>query len=82
MQTKVVIQAGGKGTRLYPYTKVLPKPLMPVGGMPILEVMIRQLAQGISFESGRTAATIPDLVTGGVCPPTAQHALRQGKRLA
>ncbi|MFT3881185.1 MAG: sugar phosphate nucleotidyltransferase [Gemmatales bacterium] len=42
--TPVVIQAGGKGTRLYPYTKVLPKPLMPVGGMPILEIMLRQLA--------------------------------------
>lgn len=42
--TRVVIQAGGKGSRLYPYTKVLPKPLMPVGGMPILEIMIRQLA--------------------------------------
>lgn len=44
MQPKVILQAGGKGTRLYPYTKVLPKPLMPVGGMPILEVVIRQLA--------------------------------------
>ncbi|HMP02701.1 MAG TPA: sugar phosphate nucleotidyltransferase [Gemmatales bacterium] len=41
---KVVIQAGGKGSRLYPYTKVLPKPLMPVGGMPILEIVVRQLA--------------------------------------
>jgi NDP-sugar pyrophosphorylase family protein len=44
MPTRVVIQAGGKGSRLYPYTKVLPKPLMPVGGMPILEIVIRQLA--------------------------------------
>src|SRR5262245_11317831 len=44
MLTKVVIQAGGKGSRLYPYTKVLPKPLMPIGGMPILEIVIRQLA--------------------------------------
>ncbi len=44
MSTKVIIQAGGKGSRLYPYTKVLPKPLMPVGGMPILEIVIRQLA--------------------------------------
>lgn len=44
MQAKVVIQAGGKGSRLYPYTKVLPKPLMPVGGMPIIEIVIRQLA--------------------------------------
>jgi NDP-sugar pyrophosphorylase family protein len=44
MNAKVVIQAGGKGSRLYPYTKVLPKPLMPIGGMPILEIVIRQLA--------------------------------------
>jgi mannose-1-phosphate guanylyltransferase len=44
MNPKVVIQAGGKGSRLYPYTKVLPKPLMPVGGLPILEIVIRQLA--------------------------------------
>jgi len=40
---KAVILAGGKGTRLAPYTKILPKPLMPVGDMPILEVIIRQL---------------------------------------
>lgn len=40
---KVIIQAGGKGTRLYPYTTVIPKPLMPVGEMPILEIVIKQL---------------------------------------
>ncbi len=40
---KAVILAGGKGTRLVPYTKILPKPLVPIGDMPILEVMIRQL---------------------------------------
>ena len=40
---KAVILAGGKGTRLAPYTRVLPKPLMPVGDMPILEILIRQL---------------------------------------
>ena len=41
---KAVILAGGKGTRLAPYTKVLPKPLMPIGeDMPILEVLLRQL---------------------------------------
>jgi NDP-mannose synthase len=39
-----VILAGGKGTRLRPYTVVLPKPLMPVGEYPILEVVVRQLA--------------------------------------
>jgi NDP-sugar pyrophosphorylase family protein len=40
---KAVILAGGKGTRLRPYTTVLPKPLMPIGDMPILEVVLRQL---------------------------------------
>jgi len=39
----VVILAGGKGTRLAPYTTVLPKPLMPVLDMPILEIVLRQL---------------------------------------
>jgi len=39
----VVILAGGKGTRLAPYTTVLPKPLMPVCDMPILEIVLRQL---------------------------------------
>ncbi len=36
----VVIMAGGLGTRLYPYTKILPKPLIPVGEKPILEHII------------------------------------------
>jgi len=36
----VVIMAGGKGTRLYPYTKVLPKPLIPIGDTPIMERVI------------------------------------------
>ena len=40
---KAVILAGGKGTRLAPYTTILPKPLMPIGDMPILEIVIRQL---------------------------------------
>jgi hypothetical protein len=33
----VVIMAGGLGTRLYPYTKILPKPLIPIGEIPIVE---------------------------------------------
>lgn len=41
--TRAVIQAGGIGTRLYPYTAVLPKPLMPIGDAPILEIVVRQL---------------------------------------
>lgn len=40
---QAVILAGGQGTRLRPYTTVLPKPLMPIGDMPILEVVLRQL---------------------------------------
>ncbi len=39
-----VILAGGEGTRLKPYTTVVPKPLMPVNNIPILEVVLRQLA--------------------------------------
>jgi NDP-sugar pyrophosphorylase family protein len=40
---KAVVLAGGKGTRLSPYTKILPKPLMPIGDMPILEILLRQM---------------------------------------
>jgi NDP-mannose synthase len=42
---KAVILAGGKGLRLRPYTSVLPKPLMPIGDRPILEIILRQLAR-------------------------------------
>jgi NDP-sugar pyrophosphorylase family protein len=42
---RAVILAGGKGTRLRPYTTVLPKPLVPLGDRPILELVIRQLAR-------------------------------------
>jgi NDP-sugar pyrophosphorylase family protein len=40
---KAIVLAGGKGTRLSPYTKILPKPLMPIGDMPILEILLRQM---------------------------------------
>jgi len=43
MSKRAIILAGGKGTRLKPYTITLPKPLVPVGEMPILEIIIRQL---------------------------------------
>ena len=38
----VVINAGGRGTRLDPYTRVLPKPLIPVGELPIIELIMRE----------------------------------------
>jgi NDP-mannose synthase len=40
---KAVILAGGKGSRLGPYTTVLPKPLLPIGDRAILDVVVRQL---------------------------------------
>lgn len=40
---QAIILAGGKGTRLRPYTTVFPKPLVPIGDLPILEIIIRQL---------------------------------------
>lgn len=40
---QAIILAGGKGRRLLPYTTVLPKPMMPIGDFPIIEVIIRQL---------------------------------------
>jgi NDP-sugar pyrophosphorylase family protein len=42
---RAVILAGGRGTRLAPYTTVLPKPLMPIGEHPVLELLIRRLAR-------------------------------------
>ena len=42
---KAVILAGGKGTRLRPYTTNFPKPLMPIGDKPILEIVINRLKE-------------------------------------
>jgi NDP-mannose synthase len=40
---KAVVMAGGKGTRLQPFTASFPKPLVPIGDMPVLELLLRQL---------------------------------------
>lgn len=45
LEAPVVIMAGGLGTRLYPYTKVLPKPLIPIGEIPIVEHIINRFNQ-------------------------------------
>jgi NDP-sugar pyrophosphorylase family protein len=44
MATRAVILAGGKGSRLGPYTTVLPKPLLPVGDRAILDIVVSQLS--------------------------------------
>lgn len=44
LASTAVILAGGRGDRLRPFTSVLPKPLLPIGGVPILEILIHQLA--------------------------------------
>lgn len=43
--TRVVILAGGRGTRLAPYSSILPKPLMPIGDRTILEIVVEQLGE-------------------------------------
>ena len=59
---KAVILAGGKGTRLAPYTTVLPKPLMPIGDMPILEIMLRQMKRAGVDEAILTVGHLASLL--------------------
>jgi NDP-mannose synthase len=59
---KVVILAGGKGARLAPYTKILPKPLMPIGDMPILEVMLLQMKKAGISEAILTVGHLAELL--------------------
>ncbi|MBH1942475.1 NTP transferase domain-containing protein [Mobilitalea sibirica] len=46
----VIIMAGGLGTRLYPYTKILPKPLIPIGEIPIVEHIMNRFHENCSNE--------------------------------
>jgi NDP-sugar pyrophosphorylase family protein len=59
---KAVILAGGKGTRLAPYTKILPKPLMPIGDMPILEVLLLQMKRAGMDEIFLTVGHLAELL--------------------
>jgi NDP-sugar pyrophosphorylase family protein len=69
--TRAIIQAGGKGTRLYPYTTVLPKPLMPIGESPILEIVVRQLVHhgfcDITITVGHLGHLIMAVIGDGSC---------------
>ena len=57
-----VIMAGGRGSRLKPYTTVLPKPLMPIGDRPILDVLLHQLVSagvdGVTISVGHLSGLI------------------------
>jgi NDP-mannose synthase len=61
MKTAVIL-AGGKGTRLAPYTAVFPKPLVPVGEYPVVEILVRQLVkagfQRLVFATGHLSELI------------------------
>jgi mannose-1-phosphate guanylyltransferase len=62
LNVKAVIQAGGKGTRLKPYTTILPKPLMPVGAKPVLELLLywlrRNNVQNVYITTGYLGSLI------------------------
>lgn len=59
---KAVVLAGGKGTRLAPYTKILPKPLMPIGDLPILEILLRQMKKAGVTEVILTVGHLAELM--------------------
>jgi NDP-sugar pyrophosphorylase family protein len=59
---KAVIQSGGRGTRLRPYTLVLPKPLMPVGTKPVLELLLRWLRRNGTSQAYITTGYLGHLI--------------------
>ncbi|WP_046867449.1 sugar phosphate nucleotidyltransferase [Microvirga massiliensis] len=59
---KAIIQSGGKGTRLRPYTMVLPKPLMPVGSKPVLELLLNWLRRNDTREVYITTGYLGHLI--------------------
>lgn len=69
---QALILAGGRGTRLHPYTTVLPKPLMPVGDYPILEIILRQL---------KTAGVTDIILAVGYLSQLLQAFFQNGERL-
>ena len=70
---KAVILAGGKGTRLLPYTIVIPKPMLPIAGIPIIEIISRQLNyygfDDVSVSLGHLSEMIKVYLTGKEAEP-------------
>ena len=69
---KAVVLAGGKGRRLAPYTQIIPKPLMPIGDKPILEILLRQMKRAGIRDVTLTVGYLADLL---------RLFFRDGKRL-
>lgn len=69
LPTRAVVLAGGVGTRLAPYTTVLPKPLMPIGDRPVLDIVLRQLrrwgADHVTIATGHLAELIEAFIGDG-----------------
>jgi NDP-sugar pyrophosphorylase family protein len=63
---KAIIQSGGRGTRLRPYTTILPKPLMPVGSKPVLELLLKWLRRNGIRDVYITTGYLGKLIRG-VC---------------
>ena len=75
--SRAVILAGGRGTRLHPFTITLPKPLVPIGDQPILEIVIRQLiacglptSRSPSITKPKSFAPISAKAAGGISKST------------
>jgi hypothetical protein len=66
MPKRAVVLAGGQGTRLRPYTAVIPKPLMPVGDRPVLDIVLRASS---SAEGGARFSLPPLAVAMGIYLP-------------
>ena len=84
---RAVILAGGKGTRLGPFTTILPKPLLPVGDRAIVEIIIEQLRSrgftrltlAVGYLSHLISAVFGDGSAYGVTSTTTTSASRSGR---
>ena len=72
---KAVIQCGGKGTRLRPHTSILPKPLMPIGARPVLELVLKWLRRNGIREVFITTGYLGHLIRS-VCGDGSQWNMR------
>jgi NDP-sugar pyrophosphorylase family protein len=72
---KAVIQCGGKGMRLRPHTSILPKPLMPIGARPVLELLLKWLRRNGIKEAFITTGYLGHLIRS-VCGDGSQWNMR------